>query len=390
MADDAQYYQLLEAQASLVAAQSDVDEAEAVLGFRAQIEVEAAYIDPSPIAFDQSANDSRVSLRLIKPVYYFGAGSGNILAAQTEQLALQNYMPFIIGQRKIDIARQFFEVILSDLKFAWDNEAMAVSFVAFDADKDRHALSQLSDVELLESENEYIEILHERRLSEMNQRYSRAVLANLLNRPKELPSALSMPPLNALSQVLPDYPVLLEQIMQKNPQIKLARKQLEAASQRVSAAGNQFAPRLDAELEISEHARIKGSNDEWRAQLNLVIPLYENSSMKREVSLARAEWLSKRASLLSIEIQMRKQVLSLWQSINVLAQRQKQLQTSKEFRELRLDKSRALYEMEVKTNLGRSMIAISEIQYKQAKNDFELILARMQLRLLAGETKLLE
>ncbi len=385
MADDAQYYQLIEAQSSIVRAQSELERAEAGLGFRAQLEVEAAYINPSPIAFDQSSNDSRISLRMIKPLYNFGASTENILAAQTEQLALQNYMPFIIGQRKIDIARQFFEVILSDLKYAWDNEAMAVAYIRFETVQDRHALSQISDVDLLESESNYVDVLHQRQLSEMNQRHSRAILADLLNRPAELPSNLKMPVLDFSQQIPTDYSLLLDQVMMNNPQIKLANKQMQAASQRVSAAENKFGPRLDAEIKVSEYARVKGSNDEWRAQLNLIVPLYENSSIKRDISKARAGWLQQRANLLNIKINLRKQILKLWQTVNVLNQRQEQLLTSQDFRELRLDKSRALYEMEVETNLGNSMVAISEIQYKRAKNNFELALARMQLRLLSGE-----
>ena len=390
MAEDVQYYQIIEAQASMATAQSELEQAESELGFRAQLEVEAAYIEPSRIALDQSANDSRVSLRMIKPLYNFGSSSEKILAAQIDQSALQSYMPFIIGQRKIDIARQFYAVILSDLKYAWDNEAMAIAYVRFESARDRHALSQLSDVELLESENEYMDEFHQRRLSEMDQRHSRTILAELLNRPDELPSNLISPAFEPSLHALPDYPVLLNEIMQNNPQVKLAEKQVESANQRISAAGNQFGPRLDAEVEVSEYARSKGSSDEWRAQLNLVIPLYENSSIKKDISMARADWLKKRANLLNIKIKLRKLVLMLWQSVNVLSKRQEQLQTSQEYRELRLDQSRALYEMEASTNLGDSMVAISEIQYKQAKNNFELDLAKMQLRLLAGKSELLQ
>ena len=386
MADDVQYYQIIEAEASLLAAQSIVEQAQAELGFKAQLEIEAAYIEPSRLALDQSANDSRVSLRLTKPIYNFGSSSQSIQAAQTEQTAIQNYMPYIVGLRKIDITRQFFEVILSDLKYAWDNESMVVAYVRFESAQDRHALSQISDVDLLESENNYIDILHQRQLSEINQRHSRAVLAELLNRPTDLPSNLNYPILDFSKIDTSDYSELIEKVMINNPQTELAKKQLEAASQRVSAAGNKFAPRLDAEVEMSEYSRETGSNDEWRAQLNFVLPLYENSSIKRDISKARAEWLKQRAGLLKIEINIRNRVLTLWQKITVLSKRRTQLETSLEYRELRLDKSRALYEMEAQTNLGSSMVAISEIQYKKAKNDFELFLAMMQLRLLSGES----
>ena len=389
MAGDVQHYQIIEAEASMMEAQSLVEQAEASLGFKAQLEIEAAYIEPSRIALDQSSNDSRISLRMTKPVYNFGSSTEDIQAAQTEQIALQNHMPYLIGLRKIDIAKQFFEVILSDLKYAWDNESMAVEYIRFESAQDRHALTQVSDVELLEAENNYMEILHQRQLSEINQRHSRAILAELLNRPTELPSNLKFPVLDFSNNQIIDYPELLGKVKLSNPQILLAKKQLQAASQRVSAAGKKFGPRLDAEFEVSDYARVAGSHDDWRAQLNLVVPLYENSSIKKDISIARAAWLKQRANLLNTEMSLRKRVLALWQKINVLSQRRKQLETSQEFRELNLDKSRALYEMEVQTNLGSSMVAISEIQYKKAKNDFELFLAMMQLRLLSGETDLI-
>ncbi len=390
LATDKQHYQIIEAQAAITEAQSDIEQAESKLGFMAQIELEAAYIEPSRIAFDQSRNDSSASLRLIKPLYDFGATDNALLAANIEQDALQNHMHFIIAQRKFDIAQQFFEVILSDLKYAWDNETMAAAYVRFDSDKDRHALSQLSDVELLESENRYLNILNVRSFSEIQQRHSRATLAELLNQPSQLPDNLTTPKFSFLQKNLPEYELLLDKIMLNNPQLKLAQKQLDAANKRMTAASKQFGPRLNAELKVSEYARTKGSNDDWRVQLNLVVPLYENSGIKKDITKARANWLKKSALLLKIKTQLRKQALSLWQNIGLLSQRQKQLQTTQEFRELDLDKSRALYEMEVKTNLGTSMAAISEIQYRQAKNNFELALSWMQLQLLVGKSDIMQ
>lgn len=390
MANDQQHYQLLEARAEMANAVSELAQAESVMEFSAQLELEAAYIEPSRIAIDQSRNDGQASLRLIKPLYDFAGSDEKVLAANIEYAALQDFMQYVIAQRKLDIARQFFEVILADLKYAWDNEAMAIAFVRFDADKDRYALAQISDVQILEAENQYLDIFHQRSLSEMNQRHTRAVLAELLNRPTQLPSNLQMPDTEGLNASLPEYARVLDKVMQYNPLIKLTESQLEAAEQRVIAESQQLKPRLDAELEVSEYARLQGSSDEWRAQLSLVIPLYENASIKSNVARARADKLKKQAELLSIKSDIRKQTLQLWQTVELLSRRRDQLKTSQDFRELNLDRSRALYELEVATDLGNSMVAISEIQYKQAKNDFELALAWMQLRALVGDANINE
>jgi outer membrane protein TolC len=388
MANQADHYTLIDAQADVVEAQSQRELAESLLGFSAQLELQAAYVNPSSVAFDPSSQDNGAVLRLTQPLYDFGGSSNNIQAAQIDQQALQARMTYVINSRKIEIAKQFFEVILSDLKYAWDNEALSIAYVRYDAVKDRHALLQVSDLVLLESEGRYLDTLHTRNLSEAQQRYSRAVLAETLNRPAELPSNLVRPELKFLQTKLPEYASILEKVLKNNPQIMLAEKQQTAAQQRMLAENQQLSPFLSAELEVSEYSRAK-SNDDVRVALNLTIPLYESSNIKSRISKARAALLKQRAQLLSIKAQVRKQALNVWQTISVLNKRRQQLQMSQELRELKLDQNRALYEMEVETDLGDAMVAISEIQYEQAKNEYELALAWMELRLLVGKTEMM-
>jgi len=92
--------------------------------------------------------------------------------------------------------------------------------------------------------------------------------------------------------------------------------------------------------------------------------------------------LKQRALLLDEQSRIRQRVLELWQNLRLLKTRREQMQLALNYRELSLDRNRALYEMEVATNLGDAMTAISEVRYQQAKTDFELALAWMELQLL--------
>lgn len=387
-ADDADSYALIDAQSSIELSRSELQRAESALGFRAQLELEAAYIEPSAITYDQSSNDSSVTLRLSKPIYDFGGSQQKIEAASLEHQAWQANLPFIVAQRKLSIARDFFEVILADLKYVWDNEALAIAYVSYDSAQDRHALNQISDLELMASETAYLETLHARNISQAQQRQSRAILAETLNRPRQLPSNLQRPSLSFVNQPLPEYAEVMEKVEQNNPYIKLAEARLMVAQQKLDAENRQMRPLLNAELAVSEYAREKTSDD-VRASLNLVVPLYESRSIKSAMARARSAWMKQRAETLNTKIQMRQQALQLWQRIDVLQKRYQQLLSTQAFRELSLDRSRALYEMEVKTDLGDSMVAISEVQYRRAKNEFDLVLAWMQLQLLMGETELM-
>ena len=384
LAGDIEHEQIIEAKAMLEMADSELKLAESAYALEADIEIIAAAIEPHELAADQSSNDSRAVLSIRKPLYDFGQTGQKIAAADAEYQAVKNNMDYLVGQRKIDIARHFFNVILADLKFAWDNEAMAISYIRFDNVKERHSLSQVSDVELLEAENDYQNIRYQRYESETRQRTTRALLAEKLNAPTSLPADLVRPELAYHERKLPEYEALLDQAMKNNSSLQLAEARVDAAHKRMQAARNETRPRLDAELKVSEYARDAGSYDDWRAEINLKIPLFETQNIKAQVARERSKWLKQRAMLLNAKSGIRQRVLELWQQLSLLNTRRQQMLLAYDYRDLSLDKHRALYEMEVKTNLGNAMVAISEVQFKKAEVEFKLALAWMELDLLTG------
>ena len=87
---------------------------------------------------------------------------------------------------------------------------------------------------------------------------------------------------------------------------------------------------------------------------------------------------------MQLEAGLRMQVAELWQQILQLRIRQQELGVAAARAELELDRARGEYELEIKTNLGNAMVNTSEVQYEQARNDYEQALAWMQLYLLTG------
>ena len=384
-ASDMNHPDLLQAESVLEQATSELSAARSATDFTADLILEAAYIEPSAIAYDQGNDDHLARLSINKQLYDFGQSDLKIDSAENDISAVKTHVKYLTRKRQISLARRFFDVILSDLKYAWDNEAMAIAYVRMDRARESHALEKISDVELMEMEDRYEEVRYQRYVSETAQRASRALLAEALNRPGDLPSNLTMPSLQLHKNELPEYEALLKSAMEQNQQLHLLRTQVESTSNRMQAARMQTRPTLNAELQVSEYSQEAGSNDKWRAALNLKIPLLENESMKAQISRYRSQWLKLRAMLAREENRVRHRVLELWQNIRLLNTRREQMLSKMDFRELALDKNRALYEMEVSTNLGDAMVAISEVRYRQAKTDFELTLAWMELKLLLGE-----
>lgn len=385
LAKDENHPDIIDAQAMRELAVSEISQAESNLALQAELELEAAYIEPSRLALNKKNQDHSASLRISKPLYDFGQTDKKLSAAESELQATINTMTFYYDLRRIEIARRFFDVILSDLKYSWDTEQTVTAYVHNDSVKDRHALGEVSDVELFKANHEHQILFQQRAVTESQQRTTRALLAETLNMPGALSSNLKMPRLINHKKELPEYNILLDRLKQKNRQIKLYKVRVEAAHKKLQAARYQTRPSLSAELEVMEYSRDTSSKEDWRAALNLSIPLLEHAGVKAEVSRQRSNWLKQRAMLLTIESKLRQRLFDLWQGIQTLKIERQQLTHSMDYRELVLDRSRALYEMEVKTDLGDAMVAITELRYKQAKVDFNLALYWMELLMLLDE-----
>jgi len=134
-------------------AQAGVLSVDAMGGFKSSIEARAQWVDPGSTASSQSHNDNQASLFIEKQLYDFGYSSALLKAAQQDVQQREFLIREIRNKRRIDRMARYFDVLLADLEYIRDNEAMAVDYVHFDRIKDRHALGQVSDIDLKEGES---------------------------------------------------------------------------------------------------------------------------------------------------------------------------------------------------------------------------------------------
>ena len=127
--------------------------------------------------------------------------------------------------------------------------------------------------------------------------------------------------------------------------------------------------------------------DELFAQLVLEIPLI-SPNKDSDIAAEIAKVYEARALLQKSESQLRQSVLKLWHDIEVLQVRRDQMAKLNEFRELSLERSRALYEMEVKADLGDAMVQLTEAQFQVAQTDYQLSLALYKMKILTGKLDL--
>jgi hypothetical protein len=223
--------------------------------------------------------------------------------------------------QRLEIMERFLDVLLADLSYARYNEAMAVAYVRYDRADSRRELGQYGDVLVAELEAEYQQVRRNRAASAAAQRLSRALLAQAVGRPGELPRELATPALS-----LPPDPL----------------------------------PALDAVM-AEASARVT-----------------------REAPVPLAEPGARDARRRLVSMELRRQALELLLRLEVLAAVAAHSETESFVRELKLDESRTLYEQEARADLGYSMSRQTMARMRQEQVRFCRALAWAELSGLRG------
>lgn len=372
-------------EADLKKSQSKLQQALSNNDLNVSLMANARWIEPSSLATNQSKEDHQAGIFVNKTLYDFGRSSAQIDTA-SQQVTSQNFLFLNAKQNHyLMVMKRYFEVVLADLQFYRYNEEMAVAYIQFDRTQIRAKLGQYTEVDVAEKQAEYQHIRRLRTHSQNQQRVTRSRLAQALNKPNDLPATVAKPELNSVSRKLPDIEVVQKSVNENNPVLRALRAKLIAAKSKVEVARAGSNPLLSGGFEAFEYERELGSSDQWRANIKLEVPLWSGGRVDAAVAKAKAELYKIEAQVAQQELAIQQQVLELWLGIETLKIKHDEVTAAMDYTELSLDKSRALYELEVKSDLGYSMVSFSEAERKVVQTDFDIALAWAQLDALSGK-----
>jgi len=223
-----------------------------------------------------------------------------------------------LAAQRLAIRQRFYDVLLADLSFARDNEAMAVAYVQLDRASAREELGQFSPLKTAELAADYQLIRRQRAASEAAQRVTRALLAQALGRPEDLPRDLVTPELAAGDGELPELEAVVKAALADNARVS---------------------------------ALMQGRSEPQRA-------------------------------LVATEV--RQQALELLIRLELLNVIAEQARTESDWRDLKLDESRTMYELEVRADLGYSMSQQTRARRDEEKVALCQALTRAELDALQG------
>jgi outer membrane protein TolC len=320
-----------------------------------------------------------------KPLFDFGRSSQAIAAADQEVSARQAMLFNAESLRRIDIMARYFDVLLADLQYAADNEFMAVAYVSWDNAKDRFDVGQISQPELLKLETDFQDIRERRNASLQRIRSTRQKLAHAIDRPGRLPTELDEPALQDNARPVPDYEILLARVMAKNPRLQALQAQVAAADARLAAIRAERNPMLDAEVIGGGYSRESTTRDEVSAGLVFTIPLYQGGRVDARVARELALKERSVAELDKLRLDLADTLLATLQEIEWLRDSSRAAADRQiEYRDWALERARAEYELELKTNLGTSMAETQVAQLRRKRVEYQLALALARLEALSG------
>ena len=317
---------------------------------------------------------------------YDGARSSERAAAAKDELTARTLQTLDTrAQRRITLMARYFDVLLADMQYNADTEFMSVAYVAWDNAKDRHALGQIPAWQLSELEARYQDSRTQRNDTRRKLREKRMQLASAMNRADIVLDDLADPKLVENERAVASLPSLLAHAAQHNPRLQAQRQLLSAAQKRREAARADYRPSLEFEAEAAAWSRPSTTRDEVRAGLNFVLPLWHGGRQDAALAREQARISEIQSQHARLEQEVRESVLALSEEIEFLKDSERRsaaMQT--QYREAALDKARAEYEMELKTNLGASMAETQTAQIRRRAAEYRLALSLARLEAVLG------
>ncbi len=371
--------------ADRIRARSGIERAHSRRDWQAWLDLDARATSKARLPGHAFKDDSRASVYVTRLLADFGEGAAAVDAAIARLAGAEQAVDYARALHRVDIMERFLEVRLADLRYFVDDEDMTLAFLRFDRVRDRREqFEEFAEIDELELEAEFRRRLVTRARSAHRQRAARNALSLAMGRPGELADNVVAPVLDAYDRPVPDYDEMLESVVSAHPLLAALSHRVEAAEMTLTRHEVSSRPEIFARFEATEWSQETGNRDQYVAGLQLLMPLGGDPARSANIAEAMAEKHRLVAEHRALEFEIRHQVLMLVQRLQELELAAEAAGVEERFRDLYLDRSRTLYQLEVRTDLGDSQARQAEAVWRSAQVSFERALAWARLDAMRG------
>ncbi len=334
---------------------------------------------------DRFHPDNQIRLNARKTLFDSGRQDTGERAAREESAARSLQLLDIRAQHRLALMARFFDVLLAEREYAADTEFMASAYVSWDNAKDRVAVGQMAQWELADLEARYLDSLARRNEVLRGLRDKRLQLGLALNRTQAAQEDLMEPKLAGNERPLPELAPLWAALLAHNPRLAAQKQLLTAARHRIEGVRADNRPSLEFEAEAAAWTRAASTRDDLSAGVNFVWPLWQDGRVDARMAREQARFQELQAQYEKLQQALHQALADTWEEIQTLlgsGRRSSEAGVVKS--DLALDKARAEYEMELRSNLGTSMAETQATRLRRRGVEYSLALAFARMEALLG------
>ena len=287
---------------------------------------------------------------------------------------------------RFEIMHKFFNVLLADLDYAVKNEKMTLAFLPYNRLREEMEMYEAhAEVDVLALETIYRERFHVREAAAMNQISSRRDLGQALGIPDYIPRDLAEPDVSGyVERPIPEYEDFLAEVSGNSFEIADAEMKLRSAKDALKATEKQYAPKLEAVIEAAAWEMEIGSRNSSSVGLQLRFPLTAGKMKSQALKLGGIEVERAQSELNVVKDDHRRRAFELWKKLKLLEVELAAAKVRSDFRDQYMDRSRALYELEEKSDLGNAQAELLFAYYEMRRIEFELALTWTEADMMKG------
>ena len=362
-------------------------EKESELHFRKRTSLEAEIVPRSANRAQSGIgriSDGHLALQMEYLIHDFGRHQAELKQAKSVTDMASFSADYERLRREIEIMSHYFAVLLADLDYAVKNEKMTLAFLRFNRLQEEMELHNAhAEVDVLEAETIYREEFHIREAANLNRQSNRRELGLVLGFSDYIPRDLIEPDVSKfINREVPEYNELLEQVFAGNDLLAIEKLKLQQAIDMKDVTKAKYQPQLKAILRVTEWEQKTGSRNSASVALQFKIPFGTGVSKSKDLWIDGIAIELAKTNLNIFEHKLRKHIFQLWKQLRLQHIAYATAKVRTEYRDQYMDRSRALYELEERSDLGDAQAELLRALHEMRKIEYAIAITWAEIDVL--------
>mgnify|MGYP001568024669 CR=1 FL=1 len=306
----------------------------------------------------------------------------NIHSLEFEELAAKVRHSYYRSRLRIDVIRNYFDLLLAKTAKQVATETRSTYFMSFVTAQLMYDAGQLTPADLNMSIAEDASKLSIREQSKIDVIMAAERLAELMG-VKEVSENLEEPVLNDKIIDLPSFELLYDMMIKRNQEVIAYDNLIAAAKARVNGVAAKYGPEVSLNLEIGNLGPPYLPDSHYYGNINLSWPLLDSTRKMKDVDVSELAVsklkIDRDIFIRELRRSLQERYLKL-QYLQTIERDARRAEVS--FREFALEKSRVEHQEELETRVSLRMAELSGAQLNYKRNEYNIEIEKLELELL--------